>query len=117
MAQDADFKKDVLKYLEVSGQSSNIKTALKEISKSVPDAKKAAFNVELDAAIQDLMSKTADMYMTEFTHEDITAFLKFYDTPAGKKLTSKSDTLTEKGQDIGKDWGQGLQGMMMKYMQ
>jgi uncharacterized protein len=115
-AQDSEFKKEVLKYLEVSGQSSNIRTALKEVSKGVPAEKQAAFTIELDAAIQDLMSKTADMYMTEFTQEEVKAFLKFYNTPAGKKLTSKSDVLTEKGQLVGKAWGEGLQSMMAKYM-
>ena len=116
-AQDSDFKKDVLKYLELSGQSANIKTALKEVSKNVPADKQAAFTIELDAAIQDLMSKTADMYMTQFTLADITDFLKFYETPSGKKLTEKTGMLTEKGMEIGKEWGQGLQSMMMKYMQ
>ena len=116
-AQDADFKKDVLKYLELSGQSANIKAALREATKSVPAEKQAAFLVELDIAIQDLMGKTADMYMTEFTHEDVNALLKFYATPIGKKLSEKNGVLTEKAMEVGKKWGQGLQTIMMKYMQ
>ncbi|PKP14603.1 MAG: hypothetical protein CVU07_14035, partial [Bacteroidetes bacterium HGW-Bacteroidetes-23] len=65
----------------------------------------------------DLMSKMADMYMSEFTHDEIKALLKFYESPVGKKLTDKTEVLYNKGQTVGQEWGMGLQTMMMKYMQ
>ena len=116
IAQDSDYKKDILKYLELSGQSLSVRTVLKEITKNIPEAKKAAFTIEMEPSINDLMGKMADSYMTEFTHEEIKALLAFYATPIGKKLTEKTPILSEKGQIIGKEWGQGLQGVMMKYM-
>jgi hypothetical protein len=59
----------------------------------------------------------ADVYMTEFTHDDIKAIMKFYDSPIGKKLTEKAEVLYEKGNAVGEEWGMGLQAIMMKYMQ
>ena len=32
-------------------------------------------------------------------------------------MTDKSGLLAEKGAEIGKEWGMGLQGLVMKYMQ
>jgi len=111
------FKKDVVNYLEVSGQSNTFKMITKDLVNNIPEAKKAEFQKELDASINDLMSKMADMYMSEFTHDEIKALLKFYESPVGKKLTDKTEVLYTKGQTVGQEWGMGLQTMMMKYMQ
>lgn len=115
-SQDA-FKNDVVKYLDVSGQSNTFKMITKDLSANIPEAKRAEFQKELDASINDLMAKMAEMYMTEFTHDDVKALLKFYETPAGKKLSDKTAVLYTKGQAVGQEWGMGLQTMMMKYMQ
>jgi hypothetical protein len=115
-SQDA-FKNDVIKYLEMSGQSNTFKMITKDLSANIPEAKKADFQKELDASIDDLMGKMAEMYMTEFTHDDVKALLKFYESPVGKKLTEKTEVLYTKGQTVGQEWGMGLQSMMMKYMQ
>jgi hypothetical protein len=111
------FKNDVVKYLEVSGQSNTFKMITKELSTNIPDAKKADFQKELDSSINELMGKMADMYMSEFTHDEIKALLKFYESPVGKKLTDKTEVLYTKGQAVGQEWGTGLQSLMMKYMQ
>jgi hypothetical protein len=115
-AQQDAFKKDVVKYLELSGQAKTFEMLTKDLAKNVPADKQAAFTKELDASIKDLMGKIADVYVTEFTHDDIKAAIKFYETPAGKKLTSKSEVLYTKSQAVGQEWGMGLQEVMMKYM-
>lgn len=115
-SQDA-FKNDVVKFLEASGASNGFKMITKDLSANIPETKKAEFQKELDASIKDLMGKMAEMYMTEFTHEDVKELLKFYDSPVGKKLTDKTSILYTKGQTVGQEWGMGLQTMMMKYMQ
>ena len=43
--------------------------------------------------------------------------MDFYNSPVGKKINEKSGELLEKSQAAGEEWGQGLQSMMMKYMQ
>lgn len=116
-AQDAAFKADVLKYLEMSGQRLTIEKLTEKFKENVAAEKQADFKKEMDASINDFMNKMADMYMTEFTHDDIKAAIKFYESPAGKKLSSKTGILYDKGQAIGQEWGMGLQGIIMKYMQ
>ncbi|WP_396151357.1 DUF2059 domain-containing protein [Flavobacterium sp.] len=110
------FKNDVLKYLDISGQANTFKMITKDLSTNIPEAKKEEFQRDLDKSIIELMSKMADMYMTEFTHDEIKALLKFYESPIGKKLTEKTEVLYNKGQIVGQEWGMGLQSMMMKYM-
>lgn len=115
-AQDA-FKQDVVKYLELSGQRETFELMTKDIVNQIPAEKQADFKKELDKSLDGLMAKMADVYMEEFTHDDIKEFIKFYESPAGKKLTSKTGSLFQKAQQVGNEWGMGLQGIMMKYMQ
>lgn len=111
------FKKDVMKMIEVTGSASQMKLAKDQILKMVPKEKQAAFLVEFEATLPALYDKLAGVYMEEYTHEDIKAILKFYETPVGKKMTDKAGPLAEKSMAASQDWAMGLQGMVMKYMQ
>lgn len=115
-AQDA-FKQDVIKYLEISGQTKTFEMITKDLAANIPADKQAEFKKELNASIKDLVAKIADVYVKEFTHDDIKAAIKFYESPAGKKIAGKSDVLYEKSQLVGQEWGMGLQTLMMKYAQ
>ena len=116
MAQDA-FKQDVVKYLELSGQRKTFEILTKDLVKNVPAQKQVDFKKELDASLAELMNKMADIYVKEFTHDDIKTAIKFYESPVGKKISGKSEILFEQAQAVGQEWGMGLQGLMMKYMQ
>lgn len=115
-AQDA-FKVDTKKYMELSGQLKTFELLTKELSKDIKEEKRADFEKELKASMLVLVDKMAEMYMTEFTHEDVKKLIAFYESPIGKKLSSKSEVLFDKGQKVGEEWSVGLQGLMMKYMQ
>lgn len=114
---DEAFKKDVLKVIENSGAANQMKAAKGQILKMIPEAKHAAFIVEFDATLPSLYDKLAGVYMEVYTKEDIKAMLTFYDSPVGKKMAANSGVLMEKSQEAAQEWGQGLQGMMMKYME
>jgi hypothetical protein len=115
--QDDAFKKDVLKVIEMSGAANQMKAAKNQILQMVPKEKQAAFVIEFDATLPALYEKLAKVYMDEYTREDIKAMLAFYDSPVGKKINAKADVLFEKSQKAGQEWGEGLQTMMMKYVQ
>lgn len=115
-AQDA-FKTDTKKYMDMSGQMAIFESLTSEWENNVTDDKKADFRKELTASLSLLKDKMAEMYMTEFTHNDIKELIKFYESPIGKKLSSKNEVLMEKGEQVGQEWAVGLQGIMMKYMQ
>jgi hypothetical protein len=116
-SQDDAFKKDILKVIELSGSANSMKAAKDQILKMVPQDKQAAFIIEFDSTLPSLYDKLAVIYMETYTKEDIKAMIAFYESPVGKKINEKSGELFEKSQAAGQEWGEGLQGMMMKYMQ
>jgi hypothetical protein len=115
--QDEAFKKDVMKVVEMSGSAAQMKLAKAQILKMIPEAKQAAFLIEFEATLPSLYDKMANVYMETYTKKDVKAMIKFYESPVGKKMTAKADELSEKNMAAAQEWGQGLQGMMMKYMQ
>lgn len=117
MAQDEAFKKDVLKVIEMSGSTAQMKLAKDQILKMIPADKQAAFQIEFDASLPALYDKLVKVYAETYTKEDIKAMIAFYETPVGKKMGEKAGEIAEKSQAAGMEWGQSLQGMMMKYMQ
>jgi uncharacterized protein len=117
MAQDATFKTDVLKVIQMSGGAASMELAKDQVAKMVPEAKRAAFIVEFNATLPSLYDKLADIYMKEYTHDEIREMIKFYETPVGKKITAKSGTIAEQAAKAGETWGQQLQPLVMKYMQ
>ena len=116
-SQDDAFKKDVMKVIEMSGSTNAMKAAKDQILKMVPQEKQAAFILEFDATMPSLYDKMAIIYMETYTKEDIKAMLAYYESPVGKKINEKAGEIMEKTKTAGKEWGEELQGMMMKYMQ
>lgn len=115
MAQQEAFKKDVLKYFQVSGMSDGFADVVNMMSENIPADKKEAFKKEVTASIDDILNKMALLYMKELTPEDIKSAIKFYETPAGKKLVtaSKSDLLN----NLSEEWGAKIGEIMAKYGQ
>lgn len=116
MAQDAAFKADALKLLNISGATTQFELAVGQIVKNVPAEKQADFKKDLSESLKGLIDKIADVYMVEFTHDDVKQMIKYYESPIGKKQASKTAVLFEKGQQAGQEWAMGLQSIMMKYM-
>ncbi|MEW5676986.1 DUF2059 domain-containing protein [Flavobacterium enshiense] len=118
MAQAKDaFKADILKMIQLTGSAGQMKMAKDQILKMIPQEKHAAFLVEFEASLPSLYDKMAEVMKTEYTHDDVKAILKFYETPVGKKMTEKAGVIAEKNMAASQEWAMGLQGMMMKYMQ
>lgn len=116
-AQDDAYKKDILRVIESSGAGAQMKMAKSQILQMVPAEKHAAFLIEFDASLPSFYDKLVKVYADTYTKEDIKAMLAFYDSPVGKKISAKSDELTAASSAAAQEWGQGLQAMMMKYMQ
>lgn len=116
-AANPAFKKEVIRLLELSGTNAQYEAVLAPIIKSVPAEKQAEFKKEVTESLKGLTDKIADIYMEEFTPEDVKTMIKYYESPVGKKAASKAGVLAEKGQAAGMEWGQSLQGVMMKYME
>lgn len=115
MAQDAAFKADVLKVISMNGSDAQMKLVKNQILKMIPEANQAGFLKEFDASIPSLHDKMAKVYMEIYTPADIKGMITFYESPVGKKMSEKAGELGEKSMSAGQEWGQELQGIMMKY--
>ncbi|WP_291101141.1 MULTISPECIES: DUF2059 domain-containing protein [unclassified Flavobacterium] len=115
MAQEANFKADVLKLISISGADTQIKVIKPQILNMIPEDKKENFSKEFDASIPSLHDKMAKIYMEIYSPEDIKGMLAFYESPVGKKMNEKAGELGQKSLQAGQEWGQELQGIMAKY--
>jgi hypothetical protein len=115
MAQDANFKSDVLKLISISGADGAMKVAKLQILDIIPEDKKENFSKEFDASLPSMYEKIAKVYMEIYTTEDIKGMIVFYESPVGKKMSEKSGELTQKTMQAGQEWGKELQVIMEKY--
>ena len=116
-AQSADFKKDVLTYIQVSGTSANFGAFLEPVMEQMPESNRANFKKEFEATLPSLYDKMAEVYMKHFTHDDLKKMIEFYNSPVGKKIQEKTPILIKEQGPATQEWQMQLQGIIMKYMQ
>jgi hypothetical protein len=117
-AQDnSAFKADIIRFLEISGATEPIRGIGEQIKMMIPEDRHEEFTKDFESTLPSLFSKIADIYMAEFTHDEIKQILAFYDSDLGKKVASKTGELMEKASVAGEQWGLDLQMIMSKYME
>jgi hypothetical protein len=115
-AQDsAQFKTETIEFIKKTITEDTFTNAVTQIGVAVPEAKKEAYVKEARGTLSGLYGKMADLYMKEFTPEEIAQLNKFYDSDIGKKLSKKQFELTQKGMQLGQNWGQEVQQIAQKY--
>jgi len=82
--------------------------AIKEVREAVVDW----FNKEVN--FETIAPKMAELYMQEFSEEELNKVIAFYDTPVGKKLLLKLPTLMQKGAAVGQEQLAGKQADLQK---
>ncbi len=115
MAQEANFKADVLKLISISGADAQMKVVKPQILNMIPEVNKENFSKEFDASLPSMYDKMAKIYMEIYTQEDIKAMIAFYESPVGKKMNEKAGELGQKSMQAGQEWAKELQGIMAKY--
>ncbi|TXE13017.1 DUF2059 domain-containing protein [Seonamhaeicola algicola] len=115
-AQDTTtFKNETIEFIKLTGAGAAFENAISQIGVMVSDDKKADYTKEATATLGGLYEKLADLYMQEFTKEDIQELTAFYNTKLGKKLAEKQLGLTQKAMMVGQSWGMDLQAIAQKY--
>jgi len=118
VAQDSsEFKAETIEFIEITGAGKAFDNAIDQIGMMVPVENKEAYTKEAKATLEGLYSSMADLYMKEFTREEVQELVKFYKTDLGKKLASKQLELTQKAMMLGQSWGMQVQGIATKYNQ
>jgi hypothetical protein len=116
-AQDKASKEEVAAVIEKSGASGQLNSAKKQVLSMIPQEKQAAFVVEFDLLMKKVNDATVEIYMQEYSKEDIKAMLAFYNSPVGKKMAEKSEIIATKSQESMAGLQGEVQALLMKYMQ
>ncbi|TXD83935.1 DUF2059 domain-containing protein [Subsaximicrobium wynnwilliamsii] len=113
--ENSVFKNQTIEFIKLTGTADAFDNAIAQIGAQVPEAKMADFKKEANGTLDELYSKIADLYMKEFTEEDIAELVVFYKTDLGEKLASKQTTLTQSAMMVGQTWGMKVGQIAQKY--
>jgi uncharacterized protein len=116
-AQDKASKEEVAAVIEKSGASGQMNSAKKQVLSMIPKDKQAAFVVEFDLLLKKVNDATVEIYMKEYSKEDIKAMLDFYNSPVGKKMADKAEIIATKSQESMASLQGEIQALLMKYAQ
>jgi hypothetical protein len=114
-AEDSEFKKETVEFIKLTGAGAAFENAIDQIGAMVTEENKEAYIEEANGTLDGLYDKMADLYMAEFTQDEIKELVAFYHTDLGKKLAEKQLGLTEKAMMFGQSWGMEIQGIAQKY--
>ena len=118
-AQNDAFKKDVKKLIEVSGggQEQQVKLIEQQLAPYVSKEKLPVIMKDITVEMDKLNEKIIDVYAKYYTPEDVKELLAFYNTPLGKKLTSKTQEITPEVVKVSTEFQTSVQGVVLKHMQ
>lgn len=118
-AQNDTFKKDLKKLIEVSGGGleQQMKLIEGQLAPYVSKEKLPAIMKDITAEMDKLNEKIVDIYAKHYTPEDVKELLAFYNSPLGKKLTSKTQEITPEALNASTEFQTSIQGIVLKHMQ
>ncbi|GAA4802595.1 DUF2059 domain-containing protein [Litoribaculum gwangyangense] len=111
----SEFKKETIEFLKITGAGEAFENAIAQIGAMVSEENKEAYTKEANGTLDGLYGKMAELYMEEFTQDEIKELVAFYNTDLGKKLATKQMGLTQKAMMFGQSWGMEVQGIAQKY--
>ncbi|MGA1227299.1 MAG: DUF2059 domain-containing protein [Tamlana sp.] len=115
-AQDnSEFKKETIEFLKITGAGEAFESAIAQIGAMVSEENKEAYTKEAMGTLDGLYGKMAELYMAEFTQNEIKELVAFYNTDLGRKLATKQLGLTQKAMIFGQSWGMEVQEIAQKY--
>ncbi len=115
-AQDnSEFKILTIEFIKLTGTGDAFDQGINQIGLSVPEANKEAYTKEAKGTLGALYDKIAELYMSEFTKEEIKSLTDFYKSDLGKKLASKQMDLAQKAMSYGQSWAMEVQGIAQKH--
>ena len=113
--ENSDYKQETIEFIKLTGSGDAFDSAIEQLGATVSQATKEAYKKEAKATLENLYSKMADLYMSEFTRDEIKELVAFYHSDLGKKLAEKQLSLSQKGMMLGQNWGMEIQSIAQKY--
>lgn len=113
--ETTQFKSQTIEFIKLTGAVAAFDDAISQIGFKVSEDKKAAYTKEASATLEPLYDKIAELYMEEFTQDEIKELTAFYHTDLGKKLAKKQLSLSQKAMMFGQSWGMEISEIAQKY--
>jgi hypothetical protein len=120
--KDEAFRRDIGRLLDVTGagtlgtqmatmMSSQVIDSMRQSQPNLPDRVAVIVKDVLDTefarafnAPDGLLSNLVDIYAKHFTHEEVLALMKFYETPLGRKAVSVLPMVAQESSAAGQAW-------------
>ena len=113
--ENPEFKNQTIEFLKLTGTGAAFENAIGQIGATVPELNRVAYTEEANTTLDGLYSKMADLYMKEFTPDEIKELVAFYNTDLGKKVSSKQMALSQQAMLLGQAWGGEIQQIAQKH--
>lgn len=112
---NTQFRDDTVKLIKMSGSAEALTDLVAQVGATVPEAKRMEFMKATSGILEDMYNDIAQIYMNEFTHEEIKQLISFYESDLGKKLASKQNTMMQKAMPLGEQWAMNLMQLADQY--
>lgn len=114
---DPSYKSKVVELIDIQSASQLVMdNMVEQISVSIPEENKVEFKKDMDGIINKMIDKIADIYMENYTKEEVDALMDFYNTPVGKSIQNKLPEMIIKSQMVGESLTPEVMIIMQKYM-
>jgi hypothetical protein len=119
------YKNKVKRLMEVSGGKDSYDAAILQMftmfSQQYPDVPESfwsEFKVEfMNISTEELVTLISPVYARHLTSKDLDEIITFYQTPAGRKLSSSQGAITAESMSLGQDWGAILGEKVLKKLE
>lgn len=105
---------DAVKLMKLS--NSTVEASMAPFVNQIPKDNQAAFQKDLQPLLDSMYKKLANVAVEQYSHEDIKAMLKFYETDLGKTMLSGQVKLLQASMQIGQEFSMQMMPLMQKHM-
>ncbi len=114
-SQDAEYKKLFKKMYQTAGMERAMLEAMDNMLDLYKNDDKKnndmidKFKEEIHTSgLEDLIDRLLPVYYKYYSVEDLEALIRFYESPAGKKMLINLPSIMKESMEIGKDWGEKI---------
>ncbi len=115
-AQDnAAFKNDAIKLVKMGSNAAD--ASMGQVYQMIPGEKLEKFKQELDPIMENFYKKLGEKSMEFYTHDEVKAILKFYESEIGKRHLKVQEEMTKISVgSMGQELQMELMPLMEKYL-
>ena len=119
--RDEAKRREIMRLLELGGTREAMRSQIDTMTKgfanmNLPPEMGAAMKEEFTGGLDQMVEMTVDVYERNFSLEEVKAFVAFYESPTGQKISKVMPTVLRESTEAGMKWGQQMQPRLMKRM-